>query len=410
MNENLEKEEIKPINNPMMDRGIFEETVINAIMDKQYIFYAHIIASCRLNIDNNFPAPAGVAFIKGQFNLFINMNMFKEYTLEERKGILVHEALHIILNHVGRVRNRRKECWNIAADIAINQFIKDLPKTALFPDKFGLEPKLSAENYYSQLRNKINDKEITIFEKDGKLYAKVKDKNGTKTYEIDPHSSDEKSDETATQEMIDLIREKIVDHAEQKSRGTIPSDIAEEISKMRSKKINWKKHIKNEISNPKEEIEETIKRRNRRFIDRVEIKGFQKQFSSNGTVIIDTSGSVDSNFIAHTLGELTNMCQQLNCDLKIIQVDADVKEVKDFDPKSVKFNIKGRGGTFLYPAVEYMAKNRIRGNFLVVITDGECENNWPVPPKAKTFFLLPKNAKLNLNVSNMKAKIFNLAN
>ena len=102
---------------------------------------------------------------------------------------------------------------------------------------------------------------------------------------------------------------------------------------MRSKKVNWKRLIKNELSNPKEEVEETIKRRNRRFMNRIEVKGYQKQFSASGIVILDTSGSVPSEFIAKTVGELTTLCSQLSCDLKLIQVDAEVKEVKEFNPK-----------------------------------------------------------------------------
>lgn len=392
----------------MNDRTLFEETVVNALMDKQYIFYAHIIAATHLNIDNKFPAPAGVAFIKGGFTLFINMDMFKEYTLEQRKAILVHEALHIVLNHVGRVKNKRRQVWNMACDIAINQFIRDLPDNALLPNKFELEEKLSSEIYYSKLRKKVDDQEVTIFEKDGKLYAQVKNKNGTKTYEIDPHGADDRSDDDATQEIINMVRDRLVEHAENKSRGNMPGDISEVINKMRSKKVNWKKYIKNELSNPKEEVEETIKRRNRRFMSRIDVKGFQKQFSASGIVVIDTSGSVPSDFLGKTIGEITSICNQMNCELKIIQVDTEVKEVKTFNPKGSTFNVKGRGGTFLYPAIEHINKNRMQANFLVVITDGECEDNWPVPPKMKTFFLMPQNAKLNLNTGMMKAKTFNI--
>ena len=70
------------------DRSVFEETVVNALMDNQYIFYAHIIASTVLNIDNKFPAPAGVAFIKGQFHLFLNMEMFKKCCIQTKTNFL----------------------------------------------------------------------------------------------------------------------------------------------------------------------------------------------------------------------------------------------------------------------------------------------------------------------------------
>jgi hypothetical protein len=110
------------------DRSIFEETVVNALMDNQYIFYAHIIASTVLNIDNKFPAPAGVAFIRGQFHLFLNMEMFKKYTLQMRKStcqfdqqakLVVHigaynlQLLHLCPSHQSRTRGSWHSCSHL---------------------------------------------------------------------------------------------------------------------------------------------------------------------------------------------------------------------------------------------------------------------------------------------------------
>lgn len=392
----------------MNQREIFEETMVNSLVDPQYVFYAHIIASTKVTFDEKLPAPAGVCFRKNQYNLIINPTSFNTYSLKERKGILVHEAFHIILRHVGRkarIKTKHHKIANMAYDIAINQFIKDLPEGALYPAIFNLPEKLSAENYFSLLKNKAEKQEFSISDNgDGTFTVSINGKN----YTIDPHSADDLTDSDIPKEIIDAISEEIVNRAIEKSRGLIPSDVSEMIDKLFSKKINWKKFIKNEMSNTSIDVEETIKRRNRRFMERVEIKGFKQTFSSEGIVILDTSGSVETKFISKTLGEINNLCKSTGSTIKLIQVDAEVQEVKKFDENSKRISIKGRGGTYLYPAFEHIEKNKIRYDYIIVITDGECESSWPTRPKKKVFFLLPENAKLNLDTSYMRSKTFNI--
>ena len=398
----------------MNSREMYEESVVALLSDIQGIFYGHIIASCKVSLDDNFPAPAGVHFASNQFHLTLNPQTFGKFSLKERKAVLVHEALHIVLNHVGRKKNKRHQCWNIACDIALNQFVKDLPKEALLPEMFQLEPKLTAENYYSLLKQKMDDKEISFFtEKDEngqeKTYVTIKDKSGTHTYEVDTHPSDEKSEGDIPQEIIDAIRDSIVERAESRSRGNMPSDIGEEIERMRSREIDWKKYIRGSMSNVSIETEETIKRRNRRFMDRVEIKGFVKKPTSEGVVILDTSGSMDSKFISKTLGEINTLCSSTGSQIKLIQIDTEIKEVKEYDPNKV-IKVKGRGGTHLYPAIQYLFDKKIRTDFLIVITDGCIERTWAQSPKAPVFFILGKKDKLDLNISNIKrCKVFNIS-
>jgi predicted metal-dependent peptidase len=83
-----------------------------------------------------------------------------------------------------------------------------------------------------------------------------------------------------------------------------------------------------------------------------------------------------------------------------------VQEVKKFIPKSHEIGIKGRGGTHLYPAIKYIINNKIKHDFIVIITDGECESSWLVLHKSKYYFLLPKNSKLNLDTQELNCKIF----
>ena len=55
-------------------------------------------------------------------------------TQEEKLGLLEHEILHILNKHLIRIENRDGYVWNVATDIAINQYIKGLPDGAMCPD------------------------------------------------------------------------------------------------------------------------------------------------------------------------------------------------------------------------------------------------------------------------------------
>ena len=382
-------------------REKFEETIIDSLLDPQYIFYAHVIASTKVTFDVKFPAPAGVCFRKNQYNLIINPNTFNLFTLKERKGILVHEALHIVMRHLGRFKNKNRNIANMAADIAINQYIMDLPANCLTHKMFNLEEKLSFENYYSQLYQKAEKLKFSD-NGDGTYSIEV----GGKKYQIDLHAAEELNDENVPQEIIDAISEKITERSMEISRGFVPSSIQEMIDILFSKELNWKKFIKNEMSNTSIDVEETIKKRNRRFLNRIEIKGYKQTFSSEGVVILDTSGSMESSYISKTLGEINNLCKSTGSTVKIIQVDTQVQEVKNYSDNSKNLNIRGRGGTQLYPAIEYLEKNKIRYDYLIVITDGECESSWATYPKSKVFFLLPVGSKLSLDTTYLRSKTF----
>lgn len=107
---------------------------------KDYLFYAHILGQCTTRITDTLPAPAGVAFVRDHFELFVNPDMMKEFPINERIGILKHEALHIIQGHLGkRFEGSNHRVMNLGTDCAINQMINrsDLPDGVIYPDSLG---------------------------------------------------------------------------------------------------------------------------------------------------------------------------------------------------------------------------------------------------------------------------------
>jgi len=83
-------------------------------------------------------------------------------------GVLAHEVLHIILEHLLRRGNRTPRRWNIAADLFINCLLRDagwkLPPVGVFPEQFKhkttgapLPGGLTADEYYDLLPDYEND-------------------------------------------------------------------------------------------------------------------------------------------------------------------------------------------------------------------------------------------------------------
>lgn len=113
---------------------------------------------------------AGLAYQKklNKFEVFINPKFFSEtLTPEQRPAILLHEILHFTNGHIFRFKDftdpnskpQDRKLQNIAADIAINQYIKNLPEQAVTVDKFKLKngqtfPKYRiAEEYLKLLKD-----------------------------------------------------------------------------------------------------------------------------------------------------------------------------------------------------------------------------------------------------------------
>ena len=92
--------------------------------------------------------------------LLFNPQWVDALTDAELRGVLVHEILHCIGQHPGRLGHRDPARWNTAADLAINPIALDigetLPEGVLIPGQgkhADLETGKSAEHYYATLAN-----------------------------------------------------------------------------------------------------------------------------------------------------------------------------------------------------------------------------------------------------------------
>ena len=422
------------------DRSGFDEAVANLFSNikyaPNYLFYGHMVGQCRVVFDTTMKAPAGVNFMHDHFNLYINPNDtwveadpaklasakhkpqtrqtpegkteiclkgFNSYTLEQRLGILKHEMLHILYNHMRRKGDRDHQGFNIASDCAINQLIErnHLPAECVFIDQFPSStgkapPNLTAEQYYELIDKQYND-----------------DPNGSGSGSgqcLDDHSkwSESQGDGDLSEDIAKGMADRAVSQT-QKSRGNVPHELSEWLSLLsRKREITWQQLLRNITGNKRVGIRKTILRPDRRLPNSEWIKGRTKDRKFSVLVISDVSGSVSDQGLLSLWGEVRNICDLTQSSIDLIQVDTQPSKPEKLTRNTKTVQRKACGGTFLSPALKMAKDSKLDYQCIVVTTDGwldsgdidaftkvHCPVIWLIEPDGRI--------EPSMNTKNMKA-------
>lgn len=302
--------------------------------------------------------------------LYYNPDFVDKLSPTELRGVLKHEALHILLHHITRVKHFsfNPKGYNIAADMAINCHIEGLPPGCFYPKTFNLEDNQSSEFYYEKLKKEAekNKKELSEF---------ASELGDT----LDDHSLWDEFDDDIVEEKIRNIADKAIKEQEKKGWGNIDGKLAQQIIAANKPVVNWKKEVRWFINKlVLMGRTNTRMRPNRRY--GITSPGSKRDYTSRLLVAFDTSGSVSNTQLEYFATELNGMIDHVECDF--VQFDTVVyDEPKPYSKKTKNLKIVGRGGTNFFPIVELAEQRNYDG--LVIFTDGYA----PFPPKPKTRIL-----------------------
>lgn len=149
-------------------------------------FYSSMLQELTIKFSDLVPL-AGLIYDKriSEFSIHLNADKYCSFPLEQRTAILMHEILHFTHSHIFRMPKKNNaeddKLQNIAMDMAINQYIQNMPKQAInvkkFKDDKGQPFPLfdTAENYYDLLQKykKENKEELDKYkpeEGDGDIH------------------------------------------------------------------------------------------------------------------------------------------------------------------------------------------------------------------------------------------------
>lgn len=362
-------------------------------------FYHELITSFEIIEDDSIET-AGVTYDENINNivLYINPKFFNTLSFNEQIAVLTHEIQHITNYHIVRGKGKDHFIYNMGSDMAINQFIKNLPKGCLFPT-WRMKKKDSAEYYYNIL-NKHAKKKSSLFKSlQGKFSKDSKKGNHERWKGIDADKATKKIDEKidkaykegkiskAEKKKIDKIKEEIKKELERKksagelektnerakgSKGNSIHDDLRWFESLTVEDINWKVLLRNFVMKSFIRAKRsTIKVPNRRYnLPYGRVKAKVKK--PRGIIAIDISPSISRPLLQLFKSEVEKIFP-LFSEMRIILVDYDIR--KDFNVKSKKgldFSIPYGGGTDLCRVFEYV-KNAKDYSFMIYFTDLEGE-------------------------------------
>lgn len=372
-------EKKKVISNEQKKRNL--ESTLYAF-NLKFGFYAAFLSEISIEHTERVPT-AAMSYDKktNEFKTLINPVFFDELTPDERVGVLYHEVLHFTHGHLLRMDlmesspetmpPEEKIKWmqdrdlkNIAADIAINQFIPVLPKGSMYPELFKDDkgnpfPKYKTYEVYYELLQQHGDNEHN---------KKMK----TQYTLVDEHmweslSEDEKARMLGkAKEVVNRTLEKTSrEHTEGSSamKGLIEY-IEAEVNKLNYKQL-LKLAIKQTVS--KTEREHTWTRPNRRY--GVYAPGSRCGKTPLLNVYVDTSGSIShteiNRFLKVIKGFLNVGASTANIILwhDTVYHEGKIKKSTDINDLPVE-----GGGTQIKGVIEHINKNKPQ--LSVILTDG----------------------------------------
>lgn len=325
---------------------------------------------------------------KMNYKLYINPDFWQSLTEEHKKGLLLHELMHIAFFHITEYKHLTNHTLaNVAQDIEINQKIQDslLPPDGCTLDKFSdydLLPDEGTNIYYDKLC-KQQDKgpqnqsgkslldSIAQAAEDGSMQVTDQGKNNV---QVPNHQWDDFENLTETEQklidkQLEVMLTEVVEQV-QKMRGTVPANVLQKLESLKNiepPKFNWKAYLRRYIGNS---AKNTLRKTKRKQSKRFELDfGLRVQEFSNILIAIDSSASVSDDEIYEFMNEIHHM-YKCGHDFTLIFADTKMQDPIKYKP-SIPIEIKVRGGTDFNPVVDYYMQHRKKFSTLIYLTDGE---------------------------------------
>jgi predicted metal-dependent peptidase len=330
-------------------------------------FFANLVFHLEIKRDDSAPTMYTDGKVIGYNQKFID-----DLSLNQLKGVLCHEALHIAFFHHLRRGNRNPIIWNMAGDYAINPIVKgqfELPEGGLLKPEFKDK---GAEEIYRIIYEEVKQGQQGAGKGNGngqpdfKNFGEVRDFKGANGKK--PSKAEIKAEEVKRK--IELTQA----YNLAKNQGKVPGGMEKIIQELLEPKLNWKE-ILNQFLVEKVRNDYSWKMPNRRFISQgLYLPILESETIGKVVLIFDTSGSIGQREMNLLASEIQGILSAFDIEIEILYVDSAFQGsqtiTKDDFPLALK--PKGGGGTCFVPGFEYIEKNGIEPMAVVYLTDGYC--------------------------------------
>lgn len=384
------------------------EHVILYLLQTQDVFFGQFMLRVRRNINVNLTVPIATIPDMENFNMYFNPVLFLNCTKREMAALFKHEIYHIMNSHFQRekkLKNRfSKEAINVALDISINQYIKDLPGFSKRLNAINKEYNLSleenrsieeyAEEIYKSIKSRIKENKVN--------------KDDDSKYDIDMSKAHDLWENIQiSEEDINNLTKKTAISAYAKNT---PQGLEEIILAYREKaEIPWQVVLKNILPTVKSGYRKTITRRDRRQPDRLDLRGRLPKNETELIVAIDISASINDNDMHKILMEILSITSNTKNKIIILECDNKVRNVYELkNEKDIRKRSKNNGSTEFTPVFQYINDNNLRNSVLIYFTDGVGEKELKIKPiNKRIIWVVSGNEELSLKQAYGEIKRIN---
>jgi predicted metal-dependent peptidase len=263
--------------------------------------------------------------------------------------ILAHEILHLLFLHFLRRGTRNPEKWNVACDIAVNNWLKS----------FGFELVLDTGKYSG----------IGYLWSAEKIYEKLPEVDFREKELLDIHCED--SGEENEELMRKWYRVLLEVKNSLKQRGDLPAGFVDCVNEILHPGLSWRQLLLHFISQKRKSGESwtppNIKMMQFGFL----LPYYYEEFLKLG-IAIDTSGSITHKELQLFAGSLVEIMSLIKSEITLLLCDAEIQDIrKDFELHDLfSLQFKGGGGTDFRPVFKYICEKHIDLDCLIYLTDG----------------------------------------
>ena len=361
-------------------------------------FYGLFLISLNKVWRNDLPT-AGVSISGINQQLAINPEFWASLNDDVKKGVLIHELMHIAFNHlVTRDNYQDKKLFNIAADLEINQYIDRnwLPEEGIFLDTFpelNLPVRAGTDKYYKLLQQAHEDGTSPQLDEmlgEGDFHFTWEEGIGELT----------DAEKKLIQKQVEHQLRDVVESM--KDRNNVPGQFKELINNIfhqEPAKFDWKGYLRRFAGNSnKIYTKKTRRKPNKRYDGNPALK---IKMRNHVLLAVDTSASVSSSELKEFLSEM-NHIHKTGTEITVVQCDTRMHDPEPFNPKK-EFKVKGRGGTDFQPVIDYYNKNSKKYTSIIYFTDGECGS--PNNVRCKILWVHSSKCTINQDLPGFKIQL-----
>jgi len=349
-------------------------------------------------------------------NLYYNREFIKSLTKEELLFLISHEVLHVCYDHIGRCGNRDPKVHNMAIDyivnyVLVNDQVGKMPSVGLYDKRFTDEM-TSEEVYEILMKESVTikvpmDHHLSLKNEnddDNKCGGEAGENN--ENGEVEVRVMGKNGPPKLTQEDIEKIKQEtraaMIQAAQACGAGSVPAGIRRLIDSLISPKMNWKELLDTHIrSSIKDDF--TFQRISRRSWDSGFIMPGQNfQDTIDVTCFIDCSGSMTEEMLKGFLSEIKGIMETFrDYKLGLAVFDTQVYNYLEYSPENQhdgieNYPIAGGGGTMFECCWEFMKREHIQPQRLIIFTDGMPNASWGSPEYCETLFVIYGNQQRNI--------------